>query len=547
MRGQRLWALLGCIFLGAVLLSGCQTQGTASNKQAVFRRMESDTIQSMDPSKSTDAISGQVLVDTMDGFYRYTGQKLKPAIATKIAKPTNGGKTYTIHLKKGAKWANGQQVTAQDFVYGWRRSVDPITKARYAYLFNNIVNAKAIIAGKKNPKTLGITAKNKTTVQIRLTEPTPYFNGLLTTAAFFPQNAKFIEKVGALYGTQAKYTLSNGPFILKQWDGDAKTWTEVKNKHYWQAKRVRLDKISVRVVKNSNKALKLYQQNKLDDIVLTGQSAQRTKNDANFKRQTQSRTIFTELNQQTIPAFKNEKIRQALSLAINRTELVHKVLGDGSLVAHNVTPTGLMRHPTTGVDFAKAATAKDSSATKYNVKKAQQLFAAGLKELGLTHLDVTLLGENTQSAIRTSQYLKSAWETNLPGFKVTTQNVPLKTRLSRSQSGQFDMVVSAWSADYPDAISFLDLFTTDNSYNNGKWHNAAYDAFIQKSKTTDALDPAKRFADLQQAQAILTSSQGVLPLYQRVEAHLIHPKVKNLPYSPANNYNYAVTYLKTKS
>jgi oligopeptide transport system substrate-binding protein len=531
-------------FLLVACGSGSSSSSSSSSDSQTFRRMESDTLQTMDPSTNTDAISGQALIDTMDGFYRYNGKKLQPAIATSIAKPTNDGKTYTIKLRKNAKWSNGDPVTAQDFVYGWQRTVNPKTAAQYAYLFDSVENAKDIIAGKKAPDTLGIKATDKNTIQITLTEAVPYFNGLMTNPAFFPQNQKFVEKAGKNYGTQAKYALGNGPFVLKGWTGTNNSWSETKNKNYWNAKAVKLDKVAVQVIKDPSTALNLFQSNKIDDVALSGESAQQMKNDPAFTPRKQSTTFYTQLNQKTIPAFKNTKIRQAISMAVNRKELINKVLGNGSLIANNVTPQGIMSNPSTGQDFAKAAATKDSEYTAYNPKKAKQLFQEGLQEVGIKELDVTLLGDDTDGGKKMNEYLQSTWQQNLPGMKVTLSNVPFKTRLTRSTNGQFDMVTSAWGADYPDAISFLDLFTTGNSYNNGSWSNSDYDAKIAASKTTDVLDPQKRWNDLQDAQQIITQEQGVVPLYQRVEAHLVNKKVKNLQYSPANNYNFVTAYIK---
>lgn len=545
MRFKNICILAGILIVSSLALTACQQSKTqpAPADQQVFRRMESDTIQSMDPSKSTDTISRQVLIDTMDGFYRYDGQHLKPAIAKKIANPTNDGKTYTIQLRHHAKWANGTAVTAQDFVYSWQRAVDPKTNASYAYLFESVLNTNAILAGEKPVDTLGIKALDRYTIQIKLTEAVPYFNSLMTNPAFFPQNEKYIAKVGANYGTQAKYVLSNGPFILKQWTGHDKQWVEVKNKNYWDHKNVKLKKIVVNIIKDPNIALNLYQKQKLNDIVLTGQSAQRTKNDPAFIRRERARTFYTEMNQADGSAFQNQKIREALSLTINRKEVASRILGDGSLAAHSIVPQGLMTDPKTHEDFAEVASETAKTYTTYNPKRGQRLFNEGLQETNRQNLEVTLLTENSASGIAIGNYLKRTWEKNLPNLTVHVENVTLKTKLERSEAKDFDLVLSSWTADYPDVISFLDLFTTDNSYNNGSWSNEEYDRLIDASATNDALNKTARWQDLMNAQQILTQQQGVIPIYQSVEAHLVDPNVKNLKYSPANTYNYIPTYL----
>ena len=155
-----------------------------------------------------------------------------------------------------------------------------------------------------------------------------------------------------------------------------------------------------------------------------------------------------------------------------------------------------------------------------------------------------LLTDDTTNAKRSAEYFQSALEQNLPGIKVTIATVPFKTRLSRSQNGQFDMVITAWSADFPDAISFLDLFTSDNAYNDGKWSNAEYDALIKQSKTTDANNPTARWNTLLKAQELLTKEQGVVPLYQRVQTTLQRKTISGLKYNPTNSYDFVNAKVK---
>ncbi|MFT9004923.1 MAG: ABC transporter substrate-binding protein, partial [Liquorilactobacillus hordei] len=167
-----------------------------------------------------------------------------------------------------------------------------------------------------------------------------------------------------------------------------------------------------------------------------------------------------------------------------------------------------------------------------------------LKELGVTSLDIQLLSDDTDKAKDSTTFLQSQIEENLSGAKVSVSNVPFKTRLARSVSGDFGIVVSGWGADFSDPISFLDLFTSDNSQNNGKWKNAEYDKLIEASKTTDAANTTKRWNDLVKAQKILLNDQGISPLYQQATATLVKSKVKGVIYNAAGvNYNFKDAYI----
>ena len=545
MKRKKLAVLTTTVAALALVLTACSGGGSSKDSGSssqTWSRMEKDIISTMDSSKVTDHIGGQALTDTMDGLYRYSGSDLDPAMATKVVKPTKGGTVYTFKLRD-AKWSNGDEVTAKDFVYAWKRTVDPATKSQYAYLYSGIVNADDITAGKKDPDTLGVKAVDDKTFEVTLEHPIPYFETMLVNSAFFPLNEKVVKKAGDKYGTQSKYLVFNGPFKLTGWNGTNNTWTEVKNKDYWNAKNVKLDKIKVQVVKDSNTALSLYQSGKLDDATLSGDAAAQSQNDKDFQGLKQSSIYYLEFNQKKHKELQNEKIRQAISMALNRKQIVKDVIADGAITASSLVPDGLTKNPETGKDFTEDATG-GSEYYKYNPTEAKKLWAEGLKEEGKTKLTLELLGDDTEGAKKYQEYLQNQLEKNLPGLEVSIASVPFKTRLSRSENGDFDMVGTAWIGDFPDAITFLDLLTSNNTYNNGKWSNKEYDALIEKSKTTDATDPEKRWQDLVDASDVLNKTMGAIPVYQSVEAHLVNSKIKDLKYSPAGNYDFVNAYLK---
>ncbi|WP_125702420.1 peptide ABC transporter substrate-binding protein [Lacticaseibacillus daqingensis] len=535
MRAKR-YGLASLMLLVAILLVACGGQGSSTAQpSSTWRRMAADVLSTMDPSLNTDTIGGQTLVDTMEGLYRYKGQRLANGLATSVD-VNAAGTTYTFHLRKST-WSDGTAVTASDFVFGWKRTVDPATKSEYAYLFSGIQNADEIMAGQAPASSLGVSAPNATTLTVTLAHAIPYFQKMLVNPAFFPQSEAAVKRYGKTYGTKATAILTNGPYTLKKWTGTENTWTEVRNPKFWDAKNVHLQTITTQVVKDSSTALNLYNTSKLDDVSLTGQQAASAKTNKDFHAQKQSSVFYLELNQKKVAAFANVKLRQAISMAIDRQSFITKVLGDSSLPATALTSSGLATAPGNGNDFVQAASAGVTQYTAFDLARAKTLWAAGLKELGQTSVTVELLSDDTSAAKATAEYLQSALQ-ELPGMTVTIASVPFKTRLARSQARDFELVMGGWGADFPDPITFLDLYVTGQSYNNGQWSNAQYDAAIAASKTTDATDPAKRWADLVAAQKILTEQMGLVPLYQRVQAHLTNPKLKGLQYSPTGTYNY---------
>ena len=530
------------VVASAVLLVACGSKSSSSTE--TFNRMEKDVISTMDNAHITDVISGQAAVDTGDGLYRYKGKKLQPAVATKVVKPTNKGLTYTFNLRK-TKWSNGDPVTAKDFVFAWRRATDPKTKSEYAYLFSGIKNADDITAGKKAPSTLGVKAEGNYKLVVTMERPIPYFSTMMVNPVFFPLNQKTVEKYGKKFGTQSKYLVFNGPFKLTNWNGTGNSWDEVKNKSYWNAKQVKLDKIHVQVVKDANTAANLFATKKLDDAVLTGEIAKQHAKDKDYVGDKQGRTSYLDMNEEKVPDFKNLKLRQAVAMAINRKEFANKVIGDGSFGISTLTPENSGSNPKTGEDFAKEAAKESETVQSYNLKEAKKLWAEGLKEVGKSGEQVTLTTDDTDVAKKSAEYIQSALE-QLPGMKVSISSVPFKTRIQRSLDGTAQFILSGWQGDFPDPISFLDLYTTGNTYNFSHWSNKQYDELIKASETTDANNETKRYNDLLKAQELLSKEAPVATLYQTVQGHLRNPKLKGVTFSPANMYNFVGAYMAKK-
>lgn len=537
------FAAVGTVLaVSALTLAACGSNKSSSSGSdaQVLNWNESAELPTMDLSQATDTVSFTALNNTMEGLYRIgKNSKIEPGIAKKT-EVSDDGLTYTFILRKDAKWSNGDPVTAKDFVYSWQRTVDPKTGSQYAYLFDGVANVNDIMNGKKPVTDLGIKAEGDYKLVVTLDKEVPYFKLLLGFPTFFPQNEKAVEKYGSKYGTASKYMVYNGPFKLTGWTGTNLSWTLAKNNAYWDKKAVKLSKINYKVNKTASTSYNLYQSGKLDATSLSAEQAKQLKGSKEYVNRPQASTFYFEYNQ-TKKAFKNKKIRQAISMVINRKQFVDKVLGDGSIPAKGLVPEGLSSYD--GTDFATAAYEK--TGVEYNVEEAKKLWKEGMAEEGLTSLDITLLSDDTDGAKKSTEFVQSAIESNLEGANVTAANVPFKTRLDRSQKGDFDVVISAWGADFADPISFLDMFTTNNSYNRGKWSNAEYDALVNASKTTDAVDPAKRWDDLVKAEKILMEDQGVSPIYQSTQAWVIKSKVKGVIYNSSGaNYNFKEAYVK---
>ncbi len=549
MNFMKRWTSIGLVTAVIALglgLAACGQSASTTKPAQVLRLPATAQLDTIDLAKATGY--GQT-GNVFESFYRLgKNGKVAPGLADS-AKVSKDKKTWTFHIRDNAKWSNGDKITAQDFVYSWRRTLTPATKASYTTMFSGIKNGDKIIAGKADPDTIGIHAKNRQTVVIQLDKPIAYFKILMAYPLFAPQNEKVVNKYGKKYATKSQYMVYSGPFKITNWSGTGNTWSFVKNNQYWDKKVVKLHKINYQVVTNPQTGLSLYQNNKLDFAQLSTEQVKNYKNNSAFKEYPYSIVIhlkynFKDTNPEKRRIMSNQNIRQAIALSINRSQLTKKVLGDGSVTPTGFVASGLASDPKTGEDFAKQQVVKNT--TTYNPTLAKKKWAAGLKQLGIKKVNLNIMAGNDDVAASTvTQYLKGTLEKNLSGFNLKIDNVPASVAQSRSTSGDFDLYLSHWGADFNDPISFLQIPVSSNALNYGKWSNKQYDALIAKAQGTDAGNDEARWQDMVQAAKLINKQQSFTPLYQANYAYLQRKDVKGVIHNTAGTqWSYKYAYMK---
>ena len=503
-----------------LLLAACGNNNSA--KPAADNALNLSTtapLDTIDISKSTGF--GQT-GNVFESFYRL-GKNGKPTAGlAKSGTVSKDGKVWTFKLRD-AKWSNGDPITAQDFVYSWRRSLNPKTASPYSYLFSGVKNADAVAQGKMKPSAVGISAPNKNTVVVKLDKPIAYFKVLMTYPLFGPQNEKVVNKYGKKFATKAQYQVYSGPFKIKGWNGTNDTWSFVKNNKYWDKKVVKLDKVNYQVVKSNNTGYQMYQQDKLDLTPLSSEQVKNLRTNKDFTQYPYSLVRFLlynfkDKNATNRKALNNKNIRLALSLSIDRDIVTKKVLGNGSTLPTGFVATDLAKSPTNGTDFAKDQAVKNT--VDYNPTLAKKYWKKGLKEIGEKNLTFNVLSSNDESdSDQLTQYLQSQWTKDLKGLKVNITNIPGKSTTSRAQEGDFDIYLSHWGGDFNDPMTFMQIPMTGTSYNYGKWSNAEYDNLVKKAGNQDANDPATRWNDLVSAAKIVNRNQAITPIYQQTTAY----------------------------
>lgn len=543
-------AFLGLVALSSITLAACgggskNADGGASGEEKVFRLVERQEMPSADPSLATDEVSFVALNNVYEGIYRLDkDSKPQPAGAAEKAEVSEDGLTYKIKLREDAKWTDDKPVKAEDYVYGWQRTVDPATGSEYAYMFNSVKNAEKISKGEMKKEELGIKAIGDYELEITLEQATPFFDYLLAFPSFLPQRQDIVEKYGKDYTTDSDKAVYNGPFTLTDFDGPGTdtNWSYTKNDKYWDKNTVKLDKVTIDVVKEAPTSLNLFQDGQADDVPLSGELAQQMKSDPNFITLKAASTFYLEPNQiEENSPYRNANLRKALSYAIDRKALVDQILANGSTVPEGLVPAGLAADPKTDEDFAK----ESGNDIVYDVDKAKESWKKAKDELGISTLSVDLLIDDTDNAKKMAEYLQGSLSETLDGLKVSVSPVPFSVRLDRSNKGDFEIAVSAWGADYADPSSFLDLFVTGNAYNRGHYSNPEYDKLVNSAGTTNANNPEARWQDLLNAEKTIMDDKGVIPLYQKAEARLRSEKIKDVVYhSTGAKYDFKWAYIE---
>ncbi|WP_283678909.1 peptide ABC transporter substrate-binding protein [Lentilactobacillus sp. Marseille-Q4993] len=524
-----------------VALAACSQRGSEpAGKKQEITLMQTGNLTTLDSSRDATLPEFNTLQNTSEGLYKLNKKNQPtPAMATKIVKPTNGGKTYTFNIRKDAKWSNGQDVTATDFVTAWRRAVNPKLEPVYSYVFSGIKNADKVAAGKLPVSKLGIKALGKHKLQIDLDAPMPAFNQLVTMPVFLPQNTAMVKKTGNKFASSDKTFVSNGPFKVAGWTGVNDSYKLTRNKYYYDKHQIKLSQINYRIVKDSNTAKSLFSQNKLDDATLTGVVARGSAKDKDAIHVKRAWTYYLQLNQRKNAPLKNQKLRQAINLAINKDTIADKILADGSKVASSFVSPGVATDPTTGKDFS----AEMQTSTKANAKKARQLWKTGLEETGKNKIQLRMVGDDQEITKEIAQYIQSQLERKLPGLEVSIQNLPDKGLQNKKTDGDFDISQWYWLADYADPINYFGVFTKGSPMNSGQYYDKKYQQIINQAKT-NAKSEKSYWRDMRNAEKRLQDTTAMVPLYYVSETHLVNPKLKGVMYHVAGEHDYTRAYIK---
>lgn len=498
--------------------------------QQIVRHIK-DEPASLDPAKAVGLPEIQVIRDLFEGLTNQDARgNIVPGVATQWQ--TTDNQTWIFTLRKDARWSDGEPVTANDFVYSWRRLVDPKIGSTFAWFAElaGMQNAAAITKGEMSPDKLGVVALDDHRLKVMLDKPVPFFLGLTSNFSLYPVSARAIEKSGQGW-TQPGNLSGNGAYKLQERVVNEKL-VLVRNEHYWDNAHSVLNKVIFVPINEESSATKRYRAN---DIDITESFPKNMY--ALLKKQIpgevytpdQLGTYYYAFNTVKGPTA-DVRVRKALSWSIDRKIIAEKVLGTGEKPAWHFTPD------VTAGFRSKPGFLEQHSQQELNTQAKTLMSAAGY---GPGHpLDLTLLYNSSENNQKIAIAVASMWKKNL-GVNVKLQNQEWKTYIDSRNSGDFDVIRASWVGDYNEPSTFLSLLTSSHSGNIAKFKNAAYDALLTKASRETNSD--SRNEDYNRAETIIADDVPIAPLYQYTNGRLIKSWVKGYPITNPEDMAYSRT------
>jgi oligopeptide transport system substrate-binding protein len=507
--------------LALVALCGCsrhppgRSAGAAATGAAILLRGLGAEPDSLDPQKARSDEAQRVLRDICEGL---TTLDKSGGVAPGIAETwqvSPDGKTYTFSLRHDARWSNGQPVVAADFVAGLRRLVDPETASQYAEVVDVILNASDIVAGRKPPESLGVSAPDPYTVIVKLRSPAPYLPTLLSHPSTCPVNPVDLVNDRDAYARPGNLP-SDGAFRLSQWvHGSYISLT--RNRYYWNDAATRLAGVKYLITPEDNQELTLYRADQLDvtDVIPRSQIDWIRKHLGNqLHIAPELGVYFYGFNLQRAPFAGDVKVRRALAMTIDREKLAKLVLRSGEMPAYGWIPPGVADYTPQWPDYR-------SLSMPQRIAEARRLYAqAGYSAARPLRFELRYNTEEIHTELAVA--IASMWQQAL-GAQVSLRAEEFRSLMQDIDRGDVQMFRSSWIGDYNDAYTFAQYFKSNFGVNLPHYRNPAYDDLLDRAAAQ--ADPARRRALLEQAEQVMLADQPVIPIYFYVSKHLVKPRV----------------------
>ena len=496
-----------------------------------------DTI---DPALNSAVDGATMIIHAFEGLYRLDKNGTPEPGSAESVDISDDGLQYTFHLREGLKWSDGSPLTAEDFVYSWRRAINPDTGADYEYMFESIAGYAEAIGDEEDedhefdPDAFQVSAPDDFTLEVTLISRTPYFLELTAFPVYMPVQEATVEANGDAWATKAETYVGNGPYKITEFVLSSHITME-KNYDYWEVEKVGPEKIVFHLIEDTVAQYNAFQSGELSLINdVPPDEIESLRSNPAFHMPAQMGTYYVSFNNQVAP-FDNELVRKAFSLAIDRTYIAN-VLAKGYIPAGAWVPPGLTDADPTKEFRDVGGNYLDPSDSAYaaNLEEAK----AALAEAGYPDGEglpvIEYIFNNTALHQSVAEALQDMW--GQLGAKVEIEVNEWATFLNLRKNGEYMVARDGWLNDYNDPIGVLDLFITGGGNNNSQYKNPEYDALINTIKNT--ADNTERMKLLHEAEDILMDNWVFAPIMYYANPFMLDPALSDSVWTSPLGYYY---------
>lgn len=534
---KRLISIISLLLVVMLSITACGGKDSGKNSasssgEKIIRVNNSSEPGSLDPALATGTHDSWVLQHSFEGLMKYDKDgNIVPGMAADHPTISEDGLTYTFKLREGLKWSNGDPLTAKDFEFSWKRLADPETASDYAFQMEYLKNGTEVVSGELDKEELGVKALDDLTLEVQLNYIAPFFESLAAFYSLYPVNEKVVTE-NPKWAQNGENYVSNGAFTLTNWEHDSKIQI-VKNENYYDADKVKIDGIDFDIIDDKNTEWAKYDSGELDLVVAPQNDVVSKMIKEDNKELVMGSRLSVEFyffNLQEKP-FNNVKVRQGLSMSVDRDIITNNVRQMGDTIAEGIVPFGFVDE--NGVDFRES----NGNLVKEDVTEAKKLFEEGLKEEGMTVEDFNkkgfvLIYNTNETHKKVTQAIQEMWSKNL-GAEIQIENTDFQVMIDRGKKGDFNLARYGWIGDFRDPMTMIDLWETDSPNNWGKYSNPEFDKLIKSGK--EGTDVAQRMEDIKSAEKILLDDAVVMPLYFNKLQYVVKPNIKGV-------YNVSTEY-----
>lgn len=535
---RRITLFLAMIMLFTFAFGACAKETSSDGGKQLVAQIGPNP-ETIDPALNSAVDGGNMLLFAFDCLLNVDKDNKIIAGAAETWETTEDGLTWTFKLRKDLKWSDGSALTANDFVYSWKRVADPNTAAPYGETVLGMVKGYDEAAA-GNLDALAVSAPDDNTFVVELAHPCAYFDKLAAFATLSPVNQKTIETNGDAWATKPETYICNGPFFIKEWVPSSYILF-AKNPHYHDKKSIKLDTIKLLLMEDSNAAYAAYQTGEammIKDVPTAEIPSLQGKED--FYIEPLLGTYYVSLND-SLPQFSDPKVRMALSLAIDRNYVANTLMQGTYTPASNFIGTGVADWNGNFMDNANGGKPYiDNDDFAGNLTKAKELMAeAGYPNgEGFPAFNYSINDSGYHKVV--AQYLQQAWKEL--GITVNVDVVEWASFTPMRRAGDYEASRNGWLFDYNDASNMLELLVSTNGNNDGKYNSPAFDEMMNKAAAEP--DPETRSGYLHAAEDILMADAACIPIAYYNEFYLQNSKITGSWHSPYGYWYFQYADIK---